>query len=707
MIQLPANPNLSPPDFYATPPLPRAYVLGSREVRHDRYRAPSSFLRLRKPLKWLHLQDAFSGGASQRQRSTASLRAWLAMPVHRCGAVLLRASPGAGLHDWTPMAAALQDLQSQVRELKQLVLQLQQQTVASHAEITRLREELESRRMEAETSNAGGIAQPSPAYRLDYRASWSSGWSMSKKTSNCSPGRSTTNTRPRSRAPRSIAFASRESCCSTCLATAARSITRTCLPGRRRPHPMDSSGSVGGTMRQSILGFEAFGPDFLGAHTSANVNFDFGGGFPATDNGVNSGLVRLRTAAVRLDWKDTSVIAGQDQLFLSPIAPTSFASLIVPPLSYAGNLWAWTPQLRVEHRFALSGDSTIMLQGALPRSADGRAARSGLLHLVSRARRRRSSRASPAMRRRVGYSQPMLGQTFTVGAGGYYSRQNWGFDRMVNGWAGDHGHEPSAQPQIQCSAARSIAAPPSEDSARPWAAACSLTGRLSDPNTSVVALNVVGGWAQLKFRATPKLEFNGAFGQDSPFAADVRYFGDTSDSYAPFFLTGNRAAFGNVIYRPRSDLLMSVEYRRLRTFTIYDNSYEAGQFNMSMGVLILDIRMSVPGKMVRLALFLCCLAGAARVATRKACRLPAQLFWRLHQGHRPQPRPWCGWRHSEPPRASSGCSDARRAGAEEQGVRSASAGRDSRLQHRISQPRSLVPQRVLAVQRQALRPGTL
>ena len=28
-----------------------------------------------------------------------------------------------------------------------------------------------------------------------------------------------------------------------------------------------------------------------------------------------------------------------------------------------------------------------------------------------------------------------------------------------------------------------------------------------------------------------------------------------------------------------------MEYRRLRTFTIYDNSYQADQVNMSVGVL--------------------------------------------------------------------------------------------------------------------------
>jgi hypothetical protein len=110
-------------------------------------------------------------------------------------------------------------------------------------------------------------------------------------------------------------------------------------------------------------------------------------------------------------------------------------------------------------------------------------------------------------------------------------------------------------------------------------------GILSNQETTVVALNTVGGWAQLKFRATPKLEFNGAFGDDNPFASDVRNFGDQAASYAPSFITGNRAAFGNVIYRPRSDLVMALEYRRLRTFTIYDNSYEADQVNLSMGVL--------------------------------------------------------------------------------------------------------------------------
>ena len=68
----------------------------------------------------------------------------------------------------------------------------------------------------------------------------------------------------------------------------------------------------------------------------------------------------------------------------------------------------------------------------------------------------------------------------------------------------------------------------------------------------------------------PKLEFNGAFGQDNPFAADIRYFGMQSSSYNNPYITRNQGWFGNVIYRPRSDLLLSLEYRRLKTFSIFD-----------------------------------------------------------------------------------------------------------------------------------------
>src|SRR5271166_6392707 len=58
-------------------------------------------------------------------------------------------------HDDSSVNASLNELQSEVRELKDLVQQLKQETTASRAEMMRLRQELEAER-------AGLNANPSP-----------------------------------------------------------------------------------------------------------------------------------------------------------------------------------------------------------------------------------------------------------------------------------------------------------------------------------------------------------------------------------------------------------------------------------------------------------------------------------------------------------------------------------------------------------------
>jgi hypothetical protein len=40
-----------------------------------------------------------------------------------------------------------------------------------------------------------------------------------------------------------------------------------------------------------------------------------------------------------------------------------------------------------------------------------------------------------------------------------------------------------------------------------------------------------------------------------------------------------------VIYRPRSDLLFSAEFRHLKTFTTDNGTYNADHVNLMMGVL--------------------------------------------------------------------------------------------------------------------------
>ncbi len=484
----------------------------------------------------------------------------------------LPSSDSAGVSD------SLGELKSQVRELKEMVLQLQQQTTASRAEIVHLREELESSRTPlAYGSGVDEQAQPHAGVTsstLDERVGALEGNQqlLSGKINEQYQTKLESASKYRVRFSGLVLF----NLFSNSGTVDNQDVPTTAL----EQGPLGETGSFGGTLRQSILGFEAFGPDLMGAHTSGSINMDFGGGFPTVYDGVNSGLARLRTAAVRLDWKDTSLIVGQDQLFLAPNSPTSFASLIVPPLSYAGNLWSWTPQIRVEHHFAFSNNATVNLQGGLLDPLTGEPPYYQWYRTPQAGERSRQ----PAYAARVAYSHPLLGRTFTVGAGGYYSRENWGFNRDVNGWAGTLDWSVPLDKWFSLSGAFYRGAGIGGIGGGIGLSVL-YNGNLLSATTEVLPLNTVGGWAQLKFRATTKLEFNAAFGQDNPFAADIRAFAGYAQSYGDPTLTRNRSAFGNVIYRPRSDLLFSLEYRRLRTFTIDNMSYQADQVNLGMGVL--------------------------------------------------------------------------------------------------------------------------
>ena len=345
------------------------------------------------------------------------------------------------------------------------------------------------------------------------------------------------------------------------------------------PSPYNSSGTFGGSLRQSQVELEAFGPDVAGAHTSANLTFDFAGGFPEVPNGVTTGIVRLRTGTVRFDWENTSIIAGQDPLFFSPLAPTSLASLAVPALSYSGNLWSWTPQIRVEHRINFSQGSSLLLQGGILDSLSGEAPLSAYERRATYGERS----GQPAYAARVSWSLPVSGQTLTVGAGGYYGRQYWGFGKSIDGWAGTTDLTLPLGKYFELTAAfyrgravGGLSGAIGQD--------VLLSESTLDSTTTVKGLDSMGGWAQLKFKPTAKFEVNGAYGQDDPFASELRMF-PASPSYYGTLFSRNSGPFVNFIYQVRSDILFSIEYRRLRTTVLDSDSYSADHVSLSLGYL--------------------------------------------------------------------------------------------------------------------------
>jgi hypothetical protein len=344
------------------------------------------------------------------------------------------------------------------------------------------------------------------------------------------------------------------------------------------PGPLDSAGTFAGSLRQSQIELQAFGPDIAGARTSADIKFDFAGGFPEAPNGSVLGLVRLRTGTMRLDWANTSIVAGQDFLFFSPLAPTSLATFAIPALSYAGNLWAWTPQVRIEHRIRFSDNSSLQLAGGILDSLSGDLPYSSYERYPSWG----EESGEPAYAARVAWSRRVWGQNLTLGMGGYYGRQYWGFGRHVDGWVATTDltaplgkyFELTAQ-FYRGRAVGGLGGGIGQD--------VLMTGLLLSP-AQILGLDSVGGWTQLKFKPLPKFEVNGALGIDNPFASELDRV-PTTDSYYGEALTKNVSPFVNFIYQLRSDVLFSVEYRYLKTFEVEDGAYSANHINVSLGYI--------------------------------------------------------------------------------------------------------------------------
>ncbi|HTT18696.1 MAG TPA: hypothetical protein VMG82_07120 [Candidatus Sulfotelmatobacter sp.] len=341
--------------------------------------------------------------------------------------------------------------------------------------------------------------------------------------------------------------------------------------------PYVSTATIGATLRQSEIGLEIFGPNFAGARTSADVQFDFAGGFPATGNGVNFGVARLQTANVRLDWEHTSLVAGQDSLFISPLSPTSFASLAIPAFAFAGNLWGWTPQLRVEHRFSISDRQTVTLQAGVLDNLDWE------FNFGSFERTPQAGEMSgqPAYGLRTAWSLPVHQHPLSLGAAGYYGRQNWTWNRIVDAWAGMADWQIPILARLQLSGefyrGRGIGG-------LGGGIGTSVVYSGIAPYSPLRGLNTAGGWSQLKLQLTPKVELNGVVSQDDAFTSDIRDFA-TDQNNGGLILGRNRGALGNIVFRPRSDLVLSAEFRRLRTFPVYSSSTSTNQVNLAIGML--------------------------------------------------------------------------------------------------------------------------
>lgn len=113
------------------------------------------------------------------------------------------------------------------------------------------------------------------------------------------------------------------------------------------------------TLRQSIVGMEYTGAKtFLGATARGSLFADF---FEGQTENNNFYPVRIRTGGIHLDWATRSLSFVQEKPLFSPRDPDTFSYAGVSPLTAAGNLWRWQPQIRFEQRMGEHARAQVAL----------------------------------------------------------------------------------------------------------------------------------------------------------------------------------------------------------------------------------------------------------------------------------------------------------------------------------------------------------
>lgn len=351
-------------------------------------------------------------------------------------------------------------------------------------------------------------------------------------------------------------------------------------------------GNGGASLRQTILGLDAYGPHLFGAHSFADLRVDFYGNQTANTSATsysgyystNFPLVRLRTAHVGLYWDRTQVSFALDHPIVSPDAPTSLTATAVPPLAWSGNLWTWNPQAVIRQDLGRSGSAGVELQAALIDVGDApltpAAASSSTATAISPSSAEQSSK--PGVEAHISYvSAGSAGERSHFGVGGYFAPHKSSQGTSFDSWAGTADMHFPLPAHLQLSG-----------TFYRGAALGGLGGGAfkdfayqSNPYTGsyyILPLDDVGGWAQLKEKFSERLEFNAAYGLDEVFAGQLR----------PYYVPGgspienlarNRTYTGNVIYSPSAYLLFSLEYRRLESAPVVGTSVKGNIIGLGAG----------------------------------------------------------------------------------------------------------------------------
>ena len=305
----------------------------------------------------------------------------------------------------------------------------------------------------------------------------------------------------------------------------------------------------GATLRQSLIGMKFQGPEIFGGGRLSGTIF--------LDLFANGDIPHLRTATMEADWKTRNLMIGQDKPIIAPREPTSLARVGLSPLTGAGNLWFWDPQIRFEQQFALGESSGVRAQvGVFQTSEPTSSVPATLANTLSQQR--------PGLEGRVEVWHDFgAGRKIEIAPGFHTSRTHVAGTSVPSDlFSLDWMIRPFSKLEFTGAFFQGTNA-------------AGLGGlrqgfTVFSP-TRVVAIGAIGGWGQFTVAATRRLSFNLMGGEESNRAADLRAGA----------VNRNLSYAGNAMYRLGSNLLIGLEASQVRTTyvglgTRLNNHYDLG-----------------------------------------------------------------------------------------------------------------------------------
>ena len=305
--------------------------------------------------------------------------------------------------------------------------------------------------------------------------------------------------------------------------------------------------NAGGTFRQSVIGLEFDGPEaVLGGKIRGSLLLDL---FSGSADVLNH-QVRLRTAFIEGEWGSRSFLVGQEKPIFAPREPNSLAQVGISPLTAAGNLWRWRPQVRFEQRVSLGAATDLRARIGVSQTDE----RYTPVTPTPPEFDRTLESKRPALeghfqvshrfddQRRVEFAPGFHWSTTHIGGYSVPSRA-FSIDWFVN---------PHKKVEFTGTMflGRNLAKLGAGGVRQGF-----LVRQRGPGLDEVIPIHTRGGWAQVTFIATPRLSFNLYSGQDDPRNQDLGAGG----------ILKNLAYGANAFYRIAPNVVVGGEVSQVRT----------------------------------------------------------------------------------------------------------------------------------------------